>query len=47
MGGLCIYRDSAYTGELGCWHAGADEHLVIEPYVWGDVPVHSFYTFAW
>ncbi len=43
--GICIYRSDNFTNELGCWHASAGGYVLVEPYLYGDVAIHSFYTF--
>ncbi len=45
--GICIYSGSAFTNELGCWHVGAGGYLLVQPNAYGNVAVHSFYTFYW
>lgn len=44
--GICVYSGNGISGELGCWYAPPGGYLRLEPYLWGDVAIHSFYTFS-
>lgn len=45
--GICIYSGNGNSGEMGCWYnQPGSEILRLEPWQWGDVAIHSLYTFG-
>lgn len=43
-GGICLYAGDYWTNQLGCWGTAPGGYFRIEPYLYGNVAVHSFYT---